>query len=37
MMAFRFRETTNAIRKAQGFCEIVETKNAFQSQDGLPL
>ena len=26
MMAFRFSEITNAIGKAQGFCEIAETK-----------
>jgi len=37
VMAFRFRESTNAMSEAQGFCKIAETKLAFESQDGLPL
>jgi len=28
MVAFHFRESTNAVGKAQGFCEISDTKNA---------
>ena len=35
MMAFRFRESANAIREAQGFRKIAETKLAFQLQNGL--
>lgn len=37
MMAFHFRESTNALGEAQGFREIAEMKLAFESQDGLPL
>jgi len=37
MMAFRFRESTNPVREAQGLCKIGERKPAFQSQDGLPF
>ena len=37
MMAFRFRESSNAIREAQGLRKIAETKCAFQSLDGLPF
>ena len=37
MMAFCFREGTHAIREAQGFRKIAETKLAFQPQDGLSL
>ena len=37
MMAFRFRESTNPVREAQGLCKIGEMKPAFQPQDGLPF
>jgi hypothetical protein len=37
MVAFPFGQLSDAIRETQSLGKITETKNAFQSRDGLPL